>query len=146
MLMRLGTAGSFLIGLVWTVWLIDREGQRRERQRDIAINTQLSLDEIPINTTKSQPEVRTSHPCDPRAWYYGRRNSKLNQSITALATYTTLFLALFLFFSQLGGCRELYELPAGGGEQKQLAQKIKLQKIIKKKYVKIGRASRRERV
>ncbi len=135
LLMRVGTAVSFLIGLAWTVWIIDREGQRRERERRIANNIPVMLEDIPINATTTPSPIHTSHPFDPQAWYYGRRNSKLNQSIAALGTYSALFLALFLFFSQLGGCRELYEMPAGGGEQKQLAQKIKVQKIIKKKYV-----------
>lgn len=132
---RLGTVGLFLIGLAWTVWLIDRAGQQRERQRRLAENAQRELDHLPARTGSAQPRTRTSHPLDPQAWYYGRHNAKLNQSITALATYSLLFLLAFLFFSQLGGCRELYEMPAGGGEQKQLAQKVKVQKIIKKKFV-----------
>jgi hypothetical protein len=135
LLMRLGMAGSFLIGLAWTVWVIDREGQRRERQRSIADNADMTLDAMITKGTNRQSQSRTSHPFDSQAWYYGRQNSKLNQSIVALGTYSALFLAVVLFFSQLGGCRELYEMPAGGGEQKQIAQKLKVQKIIKKKYV-----------
>ena len=128
---RLGTTALFLIGLAWTVWLIDRAGQRRERQRRIA---EREASEQVDGRTAAQP-ARSSDPLDPQAWYYGRRNAKLNQSITALFTYSLMFLLLFLFFSQIGGCRDIYEMPAGGGEQKQLAQKVKVQKIIKKKFV-----------
>ncbi|MDP6556812.1 MAG: DUF4159 domain-containing protein [Pirellulaceae bacterium] len=135
LLARVGTAGSFLIGLAWTVWVIDGAGQRRERLRRIAANSSAILDDFPSQATKSLPQFRTNNPLDPQAWYYGRRNSKLNQSIAALGTYSLLFLLVFLFFSQVSGCRELYEMPAGGGQQKALAQKVKVQKIIKKKFV-----------
>jgi hypothetical protein len=64
-----------------------------------------------------------------------RPQRKLNQSLSGLAGYSFAFLIAFLVFSNIGGCEELYEMPAGGGEQKQIAQVVKVQKIIKKKYV-----------
>lgn len=103
------------------------------------------------------------NPLDINAWYYNLRaedlislsqwlrlisslsdrsgdphtrpQRKLNQSLSGLAGYSFAFLIAFLIFSNIGGCEELYEMPAGGGEQKQIAQVIKVQKIIKKKYV-----------
>jgi len=74
-------------------------------------------------------------PLDQNAWYYGRHSQKLNQSVTALIGYSFSFTAVFLLFGQIGGCSEIYEMPAGGGEQQQIAQLVKVQKVIKRKYV-----------
>lgn len=64
-----------------------------------------------------------------------RPQRKLNQSLSGLAGYCFVFLITFLVFSNIGGCEEQFEMPAGGGEQKQIAQVVKVQKIIKKKFV-----------
>ncbi len=132
---RLGTVGLFLIGLSWTIWAIDRAGQRRELARRLAHAEQRPLEAMPTHDAGADAAARTSDPLDPQAWYYGRHNAKLNQSITALGAYSIAFVLIVLFFSQLGGCRDLYEMPAGGGQQQQLAQTVKVQKIIKKKFV-----------
>ena len=64
-----------------------------------------------------------------------RLQPKTDQSLLALISYTLLFLLVALLFSQIGGCREIYEMPAGGGEQQQLAQVVKIKKVIRKKYI-----------
>ena len=142
---RWGTVLLFLIGLLWVVWYVERETRARAR---LAI---------------SDPEGRgTWDPMDLRAWYYGVdwwrvgfhravrflksprdvddwphgvRSQRLDQSFLALVSYSFSFLILALLFSQMSGCREIYEMPAGGGEQKQLAQVVKIKKVIRKKYV-----------
>ena len=77
-----------------------------------------------------------SSDLDLDAWYYGQRGKKLNQSLTALAAYSLCFLIAATLLSQLSGCSEIYEMPAGGGQQQTLAvQTVKLQKVIKKKFV-----------
>ncbi|MEX2216794.1 MAG: DUF4159 domain-containing protein [Phycisphaeraceae bacterium] len=78
---------------------------------------------------------RVWNPVDLDAWYYGRRSQKLHQSITTILTYTLLFFIMVFLFNQLGGCQEIYEMPAGGGEQKPLVQKVVIQKVIRKKFV-----------
>jgi hypothetical protein len=45
------------------------------------------------------------------------------------------FCAAVVLFGQIRGCKETYEMPAGGGEQKAIAQQVKVQKVIKKKFV-----------
>ena len=40
-----------------------------------------------------------------------------------------------MILSQIGGCQRLYEMPAGGGQQKTIAQTVKIQKVIRKKYI-----------
>ena len=75
------------------------------------------------------------HPLDQNAWYYGMHSRKLNQSVTALVSYSFAFALTFLLLGQIGGCSEIYEMPAGGGEQQQIAQQVKVQKVIKRKYV-----------
>ena len=78
---------------------------------------------------------RIWNPLDEEAWYYGRSNPKLNQSITVLLVYTLVFFLLAALIGWLWMRRDIYELPAGGGQAKALAQTIRVQKIIRTKYV-----------
>ncbi|MDA0832656.1 MAG: DUF4159 domain-containing protein [Planctomycetota bacterium] len=116
---RWGTGGLFCIGLAWFVWGMELASQRFERMRH----------------QRDTNLPRSWHPLDVRAWYYGERSPKLRQSLAGLLSYSLMFLFALLLFSQLSGCQELYEMPAGGGEQQTVAQTVKLQKIIKKKFV-----------
>lgn len=117
----LGLAIAFLIGLVWLVSLVERRWNEYQRQIHAA--------------GVAAEHARIWNPLHPQAWYYGRQSAKLNQSLAVLATYSLLFFALFLLAGQLSGCKEIYELPAGGGQETQIAQTVKIQKIIKKKFV-----------
>jgi hypothetical protein len=110
---RAGTVGAFFLGLGWAVWWIDRE------------------------TKRATPPATNHRVWDPRqlvAWYFGRRNRMLRQSLFTLLTYTFFFGAMFLILTRLSGC-SIYEAPVGGGEEKQLRQVVRIQKVIKKKYV-----------
>jgi hypothetical protein len=116
-----GPAGAFLIGLGWLVWYVERRWNAYLRtERDYVVFTD---------------ERRIWNPLHPRAWYYGRAAAKLNQSLTVLGVYSLVFFGAFLLAGQLGGCREIYELPAGGGKQMQIAQTVQIQKVIRKKFV-----------
>ncbi len=110
---QIGTAGAFFLGLSWAVWWIDRE-------------------------TKRVPDPNKNKlTWDPRqlvAWYFGRKNNKLRQSTFTLLTYTCLFGTMAFILTRLSGC-SVYESPIGGGEEKQLKQLVKIQKVINKKYV-----------
>ena len=162
----LGTAGLFLIGLVWVVWGIERGSQHCESLR---VNRRLELldKESLLITSTNADEFDGGepvwNPVDATAWYYnlslsdwchpffwrrirrmhddrgarreGRTRRKLNQSLTALCSYSFAFLLASLVFGYIGGCREIYEMPAGGGQQRTIAQTVRLQKIIKKKFV-----------
>ena len=75
------------------------------------------------------------NPLDQNAWYYGQHSRKLNQSVAALVSYSFAFALTFLLLGQLGGCSEIYEMPSGGGEQQQIVQQVKVQKVIKRKYI-----------
>jgi hypothetical protein len=123
---RVGTGVLFFIGLIWVVWFLDRTAKRfRVRRKEQA--------------TSGNPGIRsheqTWNPLDPEAWYYGRKQQQLNQSVTAFFSYSVAFLLVFIVLTQMGGCTEEFDLPAGGGEQAQIAQKVKIQKVIRKKYV-----------
>lgn len=110
-----GTAALFFLGLFWVIWAVERAARRHERQ-------------------PSQPR-RIWNPLNPDAWYYGRRSKRLHQSLASLVTYSFLFMGAYLVLTQVGGCQESYEMPPGGGEQQPIAQQIKVQKKIRKKYV-----------
>lgn len=108
-----GTVIAFFIGLAWAVWWIERETRRAP----------------PPDTSK-----RVWDPRQLAAWYFGRNNRKLRQSVFTVVTYAFLFGGLFLILTKLSGCA-IYEAPLGGGEVTQLKQVVKIQKVIKKKYV-----------
>jgi hypothetical protein len=114
-LARGGTAGLFFIGLAWVVWGIEQTSRHYAARRT------------------GRPK-RVWNPLDLEAWYYFR-NQKLNQSVAALLGYSLAFVLVVMIAGQISGCREIYEMPAGGGEQQTIAQTLQLQKVVKKKYV-----------
>lgn len=135
-LTTLGASGLFVIGLLWIVWLLERSSRYYQLQR---------FEARPYNpivaqslTAQDDPSIEGPavwNPLDPAAWYYGRRGKKLNQSLVAFTAYATCFFLIGLILSQMQGCQELYEMPAGGGEVAQIMQQVKIQKIIRKKFV-----------
>jgi hypothetical protein len=133
---RGGLAGLFVIGLCWVVWLVEQGSRRYASRRRAGDADRAGLAFARRTASPERRGPRTWNPLDLEAWYYGRRARKLNQSLTALATYTLAFFVAVLLLGQISGCREIYEMPAGGGEQKAIAvQTVKLQKVIKKKFV-----------
>ena len=149
-LVSLGTGGLYLIGLIWLVWGLEqfaiyyegRRNQARELQRqDLQRHSPQRQNRDQLLESKAHvllegySEQRVSNPLDPAAWFYGRRGKKLNQSITVLMSYSGLFTLLTMLLSQVRGCEELYEMPAGGGNPQTVAQTVKIQKVIKKKFV-----------
>ena len=49
-------------------------------------------------------------------------------------SYTFMFGLMAFFLTRLSGC-SIYESPLGGGEETQLKQVVKIQKVINKKFV-----------
>lgn len=121
----LGWYTLYFIGLAWTVWGLEQAAQRHEyERRRLRARVHGAAIAVP----------RTWNPLDPAAWYYGRRNQRLAQSMTALGAYTFLFLLFYLLCSWSWGGPEPYELPAGGG-QETIRQTVQIKKVIQKKYV-----------
>jgi hypothetical protein len=126
-----GLAGFFLIGLAWVVWLLERASRHFDRIADLPDHHTRGP-----RAAETSPKARVSNPLSTRAWYYGYGSRKLNQSLTALSAYSLSFLLACLVISQIQGCKETYELPAGGGQQqKAVVQTVRIQKIKKKKFV-----------
>ncbi len=123
---QFGLGGLFLIGLAWIVWVLERAAQFYRWQR------------LNVGDAAADEKRRRWNPLDLEAWYYGlspRRSRRLDQSIAGLIAYTVAFSLIALVLSSLRGCEEIYEMPAGGGKQQQIAQVVKIQKIIRKKFV-----------
>lgn len=139
----LGLQGLFLIGLAWVVWGVELASQhaaqlRRQRQESATVTWQGSGSAAAISIRSAPNHGREKgnwNPFDLLAWYYGERHPKLNQSIATLSGYTLLFMLLVLLISRLQGCQETYEMPAGGGKQTTVSQTVKIQKVIRKKFV-----------
>jgi hypothetical protein len=110
-----GLGFLFVIGLILSVLLIDRKAK------------EFQLAGIPSG-------AKTWHLANLNAWYFRRSAPKLDQSLWSFLLYTLAFILLVLFLTNLPGCRELYEMPAGGGEQAQ-RQKLKIEVVKKKKFV-----------
>lgn len=132
-----GGLGLFLLGLAWVVWWLERESRKFELMRIEALQRQgVSLTSSPADKALAEMNVKRSwNPLDPQARYYGRNGQKLKQSTLAFAVYGLLFWLATLLISLIGGCHLTYEMPAGGGAQKTVAQAVRIQKIKRKKYV-----------
>ena len=72
-----GTGFAFVIGLGWAVWAVDRQTKRTPP---------------PLH----QPAW---NPFWLLAWYFGKKNQKLRQSILTLAVYSFLFMAAFFILN-----------------------------------------------
>jgi hypothetical protein len=137
---RVGTAAAYFVGLAWVVWGLERTARKFDRVR-LAARAEAALEklseaailseEAPVQPTHE----RVSNPLDPEAWFYGKKSKRLNQSVAAFLGYSLAFFVAFLILTQVGGCEDIYEMPAGGGEQQQIAQVVKVQKVIRKKFV-----------
>ncbi len=149
---QFGLAALFFIGLAWVVWGLEKASDRYQRRRRLAVAGQVASSPAESGPaagidTRAMPArpgmegesaastARIWNPRDPYAWYYGRSSRKLNQSLTALLGYTILFFLAVMLLNQTQGCQEVYELPAGGGQVKQLPQTVRIQKVIRKKFV-----------
>jgi hypothetical protein len=108
----------FLGGLAWVVWVVETQSRRPE---------------LSVHATVMAGE-KVWNPCSLGAWFYRPNYRKLDQSGWTLLVYALAFLLIFLLLTQMSGCREIYEMPAGGGEQKQ-KQVVRIQKVIQKKIV-----------
>ncbi len=137
---RIGTAAAYFIGLGWVVWGLERTARRFDLER-LKVRASATLRELSATTPASDQVTadgsahKVTNPLDPEAWYYGKKSKRLNQSVAAFLGYSLAFFVAFLILTQVGGCEDIYELPAGGGEQQQIAQVVKVQKVIRKKFV-----------
>ena len=133
-----GTAGFFLIGLSWLVWGLEKATRSRFVATTAATHTPPTT-ATSSTTIETRPaptrHARVWSPFDLRAWYLGRRSPRLRQSLYAFIAYSLAFFLAATLLSRLGGCSEIYEMPAGGGQQQTIAQMVKIQKVIKKKFV-----------
>lgn len=133
--------GSFLafsIGLGWLSWLTEkksRDWQTRRLALQPAAQPIGPLHAMHLSRADKVEGLSVWNPLDMDAWYYGNKRQKLRQSITVLVTYCVFLLLVFLLLTGLSGCKELYEMPAGGGEQKPNQPVVKVQKVIKKKII-----------
>jgi hypothetical protein len=132
---QFGLAALFFIGLAWVIWGLERASDRYQRRRRAEAAEQTVIARPTTEAESSPATSRVWNPLDPFAWYYGRSSRKLNQSLTVLLSYTILFFLAVMLLNQTRGCQEVYELPAGGGQVKQLAQTVRIQKVIRKKFV-----------
>ena len=150
---ELGTVTAFFVGLAWTVWGVERGSHYYLSRR--ASHTPLNATTpIPADLTANMlafdgpsaampaPGEKIWNPVDLEAWYYGRKAPKLNQSLTTIFGYTIAFVILVFLFNKIGGCQEIYEMPAGGGgnskgdkENSDEPQTVVVQKIIRKRFV-----------
>ena len=138
-----GLAAFFFSGLAWTIWYVDKRSWELQQSRfhmaakgDAKVEFTGPL--IAMNGSAAILHDKDSVIIDPfdldSCYYGGGERRKLNQSLSSILTYSLLFFLLFWILTSLSGCLEIYEMPAGGGEQKQV-QQVVVQKVVKKKYV-----------
>ncbi len=129
---RGGLAVFFVTGLIWVVWAVEQHAQKIEALRRQAFNLENVLTR---KKQKRSVDHKIWNPLDPDAWYYGQKSPRLNQSLNGFVSYTVLFCLIGMILSQFQGCTQYYDLPAGGGENQAVQQVVKVQKIIRKKFI-----------
>lgn len=130
---RGGLALFFIVGLVWVIWGVEKYAQRIETARREGFNLENVLQRKRASRQDSGRKIW--NPLDPHAWYYGNKSPRLNQSLNGFVSYTVLFCLICMILSQFQGCTQYYDLPAGGGENQAVQQVVKVQKIIRKKFI-----------
>jgi len=134
-----GWTGLFLIGLTWTIYLLESLSQRYERRR---VESELALGGDRVNDVLGsvggdicRSRRRTWNFFDLAAWYYGRNSQRLKQSFLALAMYVVFFVVLyFALNARSTSAIEPFELPSGGG-QEMAPQQVQIKKVVRKKYI-----------
>ncbi len=129
---------AFLIGLAWLTWFVERQSrifQLVRLKKAEGASRVGPLQAMHSSVALPGSGSRVWDPFDMDAWYYGRKRQKLRQSVSVTFGYLVFFLLVVFLLLQLSGCRELYEMPAGGGEQKPNQPVVKVQKVIKKKII-----------
>ena len=125
----------YLIGLAWAVYLVERYARSIDfgRCRDDGV----SRPSIPIGGEVPIDRRGGWNPLDPAALYYGRHDQRLRQSFAVLAMFSLFFgLVYFIAHLRFGNENEdVFDLPAGGGSESIKASSVKVQKVIRKKYV-----------
>lgn len=135
-LAQYGLGGLFLIGLGWVVWLVELASQKYDLLRLVSRPHRQPDGSDATPPVAPVPHKRIWNPLDTEAWYYGGKSRKLNQSLLALGSYSLAFVLLTMSAAQMQGCKEIYELPAGGGQSKaSMPQAVRIQKVVKKKFV-----------
>ena len=129
---RAGLATLFVTGLAWITWHLERVTQSIDSVRRQARGFNL---QAVLSQEQQESDAKTSNPLDPAAWYYGRKAPRLNQSLSSFISYCLVFFLVCVILSRIQGCTQYYDLPAGGGEQQTVAQVVKIQKIIRKKFI-----------
>jgi hypothetical protein len=135
---RGGLFVGFSIGLGWLSWLTEKKSRASQKRRmNVGHERQPvgPLHAMHLSLAGPVEGSKVWNPLDMDAWYYGKQRQKLRQSTTVLVAYFTFFVLLIILLLQISGCKELYEMPAGGGEQKPNKPVVKVQKVIKKKII-----------
>jgi hypothetical protein len=137
---RVGLVAIFLSGLAWTIRWVDLKARQIDEGR--AATDPSSASQAwrigpleAMNHCAAPVQSRVRNPLDLGAWYYGRANQKLKQSLNTTASYTVAFVLIGLLLMLLPGCMDIFELPAGGGDPQLKRKKVVVQKVKKKVYV-----------
>ncbi len=143
LLTRIGLAVVFVLGLGWMIWYVEQVSARLlAGRKKVAFGvTEFGRTGTAITATTATPLGRAPggerewNPLNLDAWYYGKRKKKLHQTILTVFAYTLTFILLAILLMQLRACNEIYELPAGGGENKPLVEKVQIKKIRRIRFV-----------
>ncbi len=126
-----GLVTAFGLGLGWVVWWVELRTRAASGNRFRGSLAFAGATSVP----SPNPDTRVWNPLHLDAWYYNRRHPRLEQSLGTFVTYTLAFFLIVLILTRLSGCREIYEMPAGGGKPVKLQQVVRIQKVIRKKFV-----------
>ena len=126
----------YLIGLGWAVFYVERTARKIEARFQTA--EPATRPRVVIGGELATARRGGWNPLDPASKLYGRTSQRLRQSFATLAAYSLLFmLVYFIAHLRFGSGGEEYsdDLPAGGGTDSPQAMSVKVQKVVRKRYV-----------
>lgn len=118
----IGWGVLYILGLAWVVYAVEQTARAIEARRRME---------------KDKPGL-VWNPFDLAACYYFRHAQRLLQSLLVLGAYSILFCVLYILAYLTWGNRagaHDYDLPSGGGSDAMQASSVKVQKVIRKKFV-----------
>lgn len=134
----IGWSVFYVVGLIWVIFLVERSSQRYEAERLKLLTRE---GDISPSLVTICGEVRSRrqgwNPLDPASNYFGTSSQRLRQSLALLINYSIFFALLYLLAHLRFGSQasEGYDLPEGGGKDSIQASAVKVQKVVRKKFV-----------
>ena len=126
----------YLVGLSWAVYVVEQAGSRIETRRILAERRAGTAPTVVISGEVRSRRRLGWNPIDPGSRLYGRSSQRLRQSLAVLAIYSLAFVGVYYLVQMRSSkAHDGFDLPEGGGTDTIKASAVKVEKVIRKKFL-----------